>query len=75
MNKNIDCKITREIAVLSSKYNGWQLEFNEVSWNNGAPKLEVRHWGPNHERCDKGITLTREEAKVLLAALQKELGE
>ena len=75
MNKNIDCKITREIAVLSSKYNGWQLELNEVSWNGGAPKLEVRHWSPDHEKCNKGVTLTREEAKVLLAALQEELGE
>ena len=75
MNKNIEHKITLEIAVLSSKYNGWQLEFNEVSWNGGAPKLEVRHWGPDHEKCNKGVTLTREEAKVLLAALQEELGE
>ena len=75
MDKKIDCKIIREIAVLSSKYNGWQLELNEVSWNGGNPKLEVRHWGPNHERCNKGITLTREEAKVLMEALRNEVDE
>ena len=75
MDKKIDFKIIREIAVLSSKYNGWQLELSEVSWNGGNPKLEVRHWGPNHERCNKETTLTQEEAKALLAALQKELCE
>ena len=75
MDKKIDFKIIREIAVLSSKYNGWQLELSEVSWNGGNPKLEVRHWGPNHERCDKGVTLTREEAKVLMEALRNEVDE
>lgn len=73
MNKQISCTITREIAVLSSNSNGWQLELNEVSWNGGVSKLELRRWAPNHERCEKGITLTLKEAENLLKALEKEL--
>lgn len=73
MSKEINCNITREIAVLSSNYNGWQLELNEVAWNDGEPKLEIRRWAPNHEKCNRGVTLTAEEAKNLLSALQKEV--
>lgn len=63
MAKEINCNITREIAVLSSNHNGWQLELNEVAWNDGAPKLELRRWAPNHEKSNRGVTLTSEEAK------------
>ena len=73
MAKEINCNITREIAVLSSTESGWQLEFNEVAWNGGTPKLEVRRWAQNHEKCNRGVTLTAEEAKKLLSALQKEV--
>ena len=73
MAKEINCKIIREIAVLSSNQNGWQLELNEVAWNGGASKLELRRWAPNHEKCNKGVTLTAQEANALLSALQKEV--
>ena len=71
MAKEINCKITREIVVLSSTESGWQLEFNEVAWNGKEAKLEIRRWAPNHEKCNRGVTLTEEEAKKLLSALQK----
>ena len=73
MAKEINRKITREIAVLSSNHNGWQLELNEVAWNGKEAKLEIRRWSPNHEKCNRGVTLTAEEAKKLLSALQKEV--
>ena len=38
-----------------------------------AAKLELRRWAPNHEKCNRGVTLTAEEAKKLLSALQKEM--
>lgn len=69
---DITCKITREIAVLSRNAGGWQLELNEVAWNGAAPKLELRRWGPGHERSGKGVTLTPKEAQNLLEALRKE---
>ena len=73
MTKEINCKIIREIAVLSSTESGWQLEFNEVAWNGKEAKLEIRRWAPNHEKCNRGVTLTEEETKKLLSALQKEV--
>lgn len=75
MEKNIECKITRKLAVLSSNHNGWQLELNEVSWNGDPPKLDLRRWNADHTKCNKGITLTRKEAENLLAALKEELEE
>ena len=71
MAKEINCKITHEIAVLSSNHNGWQLELNEVAWNGKKARLELRRWAPNREKCNRGVTLTAEEAKKLLSALQK----
>ena len=68
----ITCTITREIEVLSESAGGWQLELNEVSWNGAAPKLDIRRWKSDH-KSGKGVTLTREEATKLLAALGKEL--
>ena len=75
MKKNIECKIIRKLAVLSSNQNGWQLELNEVSWRGDPPKLDLRRWNANHAKCNKGITLTRKEAENLLAALKEELEE
>ena len=73
MSKEINCNITREIAVLSSSQSGWQLELNEVAWNGKKARLELRRWAPNREKCNRGVTLTAEEAKKLLSALQKEV--
>ena len=75
MDKNINHIITREIAVLSPNQGGWQLELNEIIWNNGRPKLDIRRWTTGRERCSKGTTLTRKEAENLLAALREELKE
>ena len=75
MTQNIECKIIRKLAVLSSNQNGWQLELNEVSWNGDPPKLDLRRWNADHTKCNKGITLTRKEAENLLAALKEELEE
>ena len=73
MAKELNCNIIREIAVLSSSQSGWQLELNEVAWNGKKARLELRRWAPNREKCNRGVTLTAEEAKKLLSALQKEV--
>ena len=75
MKENFECKIVRKLSVLSDCQKGWQLELNEVSWNGGRPKLEVRRWNADHTQCNKGITLSRKEAENLLAALKEELEE
>ena len=67
-------EIKEEIAVLSESAKGWKKEFNLVSWNEGAPKYDLRDWSPDHEKMGKGITLTREEAVKLYEALEKAFG-
>ena len=43
---------------------------NLVSWNDAAPKYDLREWAPDHEKMGKGITLTAEEAKQLYEILK-----
>ena len=75
MEKNIECAITRKLAVLTSTKKGWQAELNEVSWNEDRPRLDLRRWNADHTQCNKGVTLSRKEAEALLAALKEELEE
>ena len=75
MKENFECKIIRELAILSDCQKGWQLELNEVSWNGDPPKLDLRRWNADRTKCNKGITLSRKEAENLLAVLKEELEE
>ena len=52
----------------------WTKEANIVSWNGGAPKLDIREWAPDHDRMSKGITLYEDEAERLAKALGKRYG-
>lgn len=49
--------------------NGWTKEVCNVSWNQKAPKLDIREWSPDYQKMSRGITLTKQEAKRLLAIL------
>lgn len=63
---DIKFEIKEEIAVLSkNETSGWQKELNLVSWNDAAPKYDIRDWAPGHEKMGKGITLTEEEYEAL----------
>jgi hypothetical protein len=42
-----------------------------VSWNDREPKIDIREWSPEHERMGKGVTLSREEAKLMRDILNK----
>ena len=70
---NFKYEIIEELGVLSESAKGWTKELNRISWNGGAPKLDVRDWAPEHEKMGKGVTLTDEEEKVLLELLQNNL--
>lgn len=67
---DIKFQITQELGVLSGGSKGWQKEINLVSWNDRSPKLDIREWGPEHERMGKGVTLSKQELKSLLEILQ-----
>ncbi|HPT68641.1 MAG TPA: PC4/YdbC family ssDNA-binding protein [Syntrophomonas sp.] len=63
--------ITRELGVLGERSKGWQKEINLVSWNDRKAKLDIRDWGPEHERMGKGVTLNKDEAIKLKQLLQE----
>ncbi len=44
---------------------GWTKELNLVSWNDYAPKYDIREWDPEHVRMGKGLTFTKDEIKEL----------
>lgn len=64
-------EVIEEIAQLSESAKGWIKEFNLVSWNDRDPKYDIREWSPEHEKMAKGVTLTKEEIKILRDALNK----
>lgn len=64
--------IVENLGVLSVNSKGWKKELNLVSWNDRDPKYDLRDWNEDHTRMSKGITLTEEEAKLLLDILTDE---
>ena len=66
---DIKYEIIEEIGVLSENAKGWRKELNVISWNGARAKYDLRDWAPEHEKMGKGITLTPEEAKMLVKLL------
>jgi len=64
-------EIVENCGVLSESSRGWTKELNLISWNDREPRFDLREWSPSHERMGKGITLAKEEAKVLKELLAK----
>ena len=62
---DIKYEIVKEIGVLSERSGGWKKELNLVSWNDNAPKYDLREWAPDHVKMGKGVTMTAEELKKL----------
>lgn len=63
-------EITRHVATLSTKSNGWTKELNMVSWNERAPKYDIREWDPDHIKMSKGITFDEAEFNELVEAIK-----
>lgn len=61
----IKFEIKESVGALSESSKGWTKELNLISWNEKAPKYDLRDWAPDHEKMGKGITLTNEELKKL----------
>lgn len=55
---NIKFEITQKIGVLSKSGSGWSKELNLISWNDKAPKYNIREWSPDGKTMGKGVTLT-----------------
>ena len=61
----IKFEIKESIGMLSESAKGWSKELNLVSWNDAAPKYDIREWSPDHLKMGKGVTFTKDEMKKL----------
>lgn len=69
-------EIKAQIGTIGKpSYKGDTLQVNVVNWNKTKDKVDIRRWSENYERAGKGITLTFEEAKTLVALLTEYLKE
>ncbi|MBQ4489213.1 MAG: YdbC family protein [Ruminobacter sp.] len=68
---DIKYEIKQHIAVISENSKGWRKELNLISWNNAAPKYDIRDWAPEHEKMGKGLTLTADEIVSLKQILSE----
>lgn len=68
---DIKYEIKEELGTISESSKGWTKELNLISWNNAAPKYDIRDWAPDHEKMGKGITLTKEELQELYKIIGK----
>ena len=62
---DIKYEITQNLGVLSESAKGWKKELNLISWNNRAPKYDIREWAPDREKMCKGVTLSKEDLIAL----------
>lgn len=67
MAGDLSFEIVKKIGVISESKGGWTKELNLIAWNGRAPKYDIRDWDANHEKMGKGITLSEEELKQLVA--------
>ena len=72
---DIKYEIKEELGTLSENAKGWTKELNLISWNDAAPKYDIRDWAPEHEKMGKGVTLTKEEAAALFELLKEVLSK
>jgi len=73
--KSLNYEIQENLGVISTSKNGWTREVNIISWEGGAPKVDIRSWDPDHERMDRGkATYTKAEAIELMKILEARFG-
>ena len=56
-------------GTLSENKDGWRKELTYISWNNRAPKFDLRSWDPDYQAMTKGITMTKEELEHNLGTI------
>ncbi len=61
----IKYNVVENIGIVSEGTNGWNKELNLISWNEREPVFDIRTWSPDHTKMGKGVTVSKEEAKVL----------
>ena len=69
-NNDFSFKIVAHVGTVENYPTGWSKEVNIVSWNDGAPKLDIRDWDSEHEHMSRGITLTADEMQRVIDSVQ-----
>jgi len=64
-------EIIENVALLRTADTGWTRELSKVSWYHKPTTIDIRWWSPQKEKAGKGVSLTMEEARLLLEGLQK----
>ena len=62
---DIKFEIKETVGVIAESDKGWKKELNLISWNGKEAKYDLREWAPEHEKMGKGVTLTKDELKLL----------
>lgn len=65
-------ELIKHVGVIGTYPSGWKKEINVISWNGGEPKVDIRDWSENHEKMNKGVTLKKEEAMMLVELMKGE---
>ena len=63
--------IVNSIGTISENSKGWKKELNLISWNDRAPKYDLRDWSGDNQKMGKGITMTKEELIALKTLLNE----
>ena len=58
-------EIVKHIGALSTSPSGWTKELNLISWNDRAPKYDIRDWAPDRAKMGKGVTVSADEVILL----------
>lgn len=64
-------EVTEKHGVLSESSKGWTKELRSISWNGRESKYDIREWSPEDDKMGKGITLSKDELKVLKTLLSE----
>ena len=62
---DIKFEIKETVGVIAESAKGWKKELILISWNGKEAKYDLREWAPKHEKMGKGVTLTKDELKLL----------
>lgn len=70
-DKEVTFEVTQHIGVIGKNNStGWKRELNLVGWNGNPAKYDIRDWDEEHKLMSRGITLNKDEAKLLLELLE-----
>jgi len=64
-------RIIKHIVTLSKDEEGWTREINIVSWYGGTAKYDFRTWNHDLNKAGKGFTMSEDEFKEMLDAIEQ----